>query len=245
MDQELPARLQGQVIKYGKRDTKSILSNFDTAFAIAPPTLFTEMKSGGEILNAFGLYETATSKMGSYAGTPSPEQIKEILKLDLDAYLTVPAGNVNLSGYLAFISAWRGFVAFSAMGAGSLMGEELVIWVPPETVELIKGSPEIKEKKDREGNVSVHAKPAVQPGGYISIAEGLVTGSRMILPYIERLSPSDSIDFKGAIFPYFKEMLESDPDSTFDIFWRLFKRCVSPSSTALADAQAMYRRGFR
>lgn len=245
MDEELSARLQGKVMRYGNRMSKPLLSRFDAQTVINTPTLFTEMKSGGEVLNAYGLFETATSKMGTYAGTPTADQMSEVIKLDLNPYLTVPAGNVNLSGYLSFLTAWRGFVAFNSLGAGSLAGEELKVWVSREEALRLAGPVPVDAILDITGNVITPAVPGVS-GGYFTVAEGtLTTGQNMILPFIERLTPSDAVDFKGLIFPYFKEMLESDADSTFDIFWRLFKRCVATSDEQITDAQSMYRRGFR
>jgi len=43
------------------------------------PMLFVEMKSGGEALNGFGMFEAGTGKMGLYSGQPSIENIRGVI----------------------------------------------------------------------------------------------------------------------------------------------------------------------
>lgn len=124
LEDELPARLDKKTSAYSvvpKYD--NILHKFDKIHFEAP-TLIVEMKSGGEVLHSFGMFETGTSKMGLYAGKPSTEHFRQIMTLGLDYYDTVPAGNVNLSGYAAFVQAWRGINAFFFMGGGDTKTEE-------------------------------------------------------------------------------------------------------------------------
>jgi hypothetical protein len=62
MAEELHARIH-KVATFFLPTTKfqSILHRFDPPFIFDPPTLFVEMKAGGEILNAYGLFEAGTS----------------------------------------------------------------------------------------------------------------------------------------------------------------------------------------
>lgn len=121
---ELPARLKKKTTNYTPIPVyTNVLAKFDRMH-FEVPTLVVEMKSGGEILHAFGMFETGTSKMGLYAGKPTSEQIRQIMALGLDIYSSVPAGNVNLAGYCAFIQAWRGINAFFFMGGGDRSSEE-------------------------------------------------------------------------------------------------------------------------
>lgn len=118
MRDELVARVSGKVDAYTNGTIfTNILPKFDR-FQFEGPTLFVTMKSGGEVLNVYGMFETATAKMGTYAGKPSSEHMKQIMTLGLEIYDNVPAGNVNIAGYCAYIQAWRGINAFFYMGGG-------------------------------------------------------------------------------------------------------------------------------
>jgi hypothetical protein len=124
MHDELPARLKKTIAPYARIPKfVNILPRFD-GMHFEVPTLITEMKSGGEVLHAFGMFETGTSKIGMYAGKPSSDQIRQIMTLGLDVYDSVPAGNVNLAGYCAFIQAWRGINAFFYIGGGDASQSE-------------------------------------------------------------------------------------------------------------------------
>jgi len=138
---ELKSRLEGNVLAYtSKPEFINILPKFDR-FHFEAPTLIVEMKSGGEVLHAYGMYETGTSKMGLYAGKPSSEHVKQIMQLGIDFYESVPAGNVNLAGYAAYIQAWRGINAFFFLGGGDMSGED------PLTGGLSRGTVEILGKE--------------------------------------------------------------------------------------------------
>jgi len=124
MHDELPSRIAGVKRQYhAVPEYTNILPKFDQ-FHFEAPGLIVEMKSGGEVLNAFGMFETGTSKMGLYTGKPNSEQIRQIMTLGLDFYSQVPAGNVNLAGYCAYIQAWRGINAFFYLGGGDLAEQE-------------------------------------------------------------------------------------------------------------------------
>lgn len=117
---ELPGRIVGKPIAYTEKPGyTAILPKFDR-FHFEAPTLIVEMKTGGEALHAFGMFETGTSKMGLYAGKPNSEQMRQIMTMGVDPYESVPAGNVNSSGYIAYIQAWRGINAFFYMGGGDV-----------------------------------------------------------------------------------------------------------------------------
>lgn len=134
----------------------NILPKFDK-FHFEAPTLVVEMKSGGEILHAFGMFETGTSKMGVYAGQPSSEHMKQIMPLGLDFYESVPAGNVNIAGYCAYIQAWRGINAFFAIGGGDKSQEDpIVVAVVKETVDKLAET--LKDKKADDGRVHYFAR---------------------------------------------------------------------------------------
>jgi len=124
MHDELSARIKKIIAPYKVvPEFVNILPKFDgTQFEA--PTLIVEMKSGGEVLHAFGMFETGTSKMGLYAGKPTPEQFRQIMALGMDVYESVPAGNVNCAGYAAFIQAWRGICAFFFVGGGDVSDQE-------------------------------------------------------------------------------------------------------------------------
>lgn len=245
LDVELPARFSGHYTRYEQRSTKSLLSRFDSYNHVPPPTLKLEMKAGTDTLNNNGMFEVGGGKIGEYSGTPNPAQVSEIVRLGSDAYLSVPAGNVNLSGYLSYIQCWRGFVAFANMGAGDLEGEPLRVFISEMDMNNMKGTPAVEEVVVN-GVVTVRGQVARAPGGYFEVSEtNLLTGYHMIQPFVHTISPGEAVDYEGSIFPYFKEMLEADADSTFSIFWRLFKNCVASNPEQQSDAQAMYRRGFR
>lgn len=118
VESELFARVNGRMKGFDiPPKYNNLLPKFDR-FHFEAPTLIVEMKSGGEVLHAFGMFETGTSKMGLYAGQPTSEHVKQIMGLGLDIYSSVPAGNVNLAGYCAYIQAWRGINAFFMLGGG-------------------------------------------------------------------------------------------------------------------------------
>jgi len=124
MESELKARIEKKArVLAGPPIYHNLLPMFDK-FHFEAPTLIVKMESGGEVLHAFGMFETGTSKMGLYAGQPSSDHVKQIMALGLDVYSNVPAGNVNLAGYCAYIQAWRGINAFFIVGGGDVSGSE-------------------------------------------------------------------------------------------------------------------------
>lgn len=126
MHDELPARVKGQIGPYESIPRYvNILPKFDR-FHFEAPNLMVEMKSGGEVLHSFGMYETGTSKIGMYAGKPTAEHTRQIMTLGLDVYSSTPAGNVNLAGYCAYIQAWRGINAFFYMGGGDMSRDDMM-----------------------------------------------------------------------------------------------------------------------
>jgi len=127
----------------------NILPKFDR-FHYEAPTLVVEMKSGGEVLHAFGMFETGTSKMGLYAGKPTSEQMRQIMTMGIDPYESVPAGNVNGSGYCAYIQAWRGINAFFFMGGGDMSEKEpMKGGIARASVEIM--SKHLEENLDHKG----------------------------------------------------------------------------------------------
>jgi len=247
LHEELPARLANRASFYKTEPSLgSILKHFDSPFIFEVPTLFVEMKQGGEVLNAYGMFEAATSKMGCYAGKPSPDNTKHMVELSLDLYLTVPAGNVNLAGYLAYIQAWRGITAFFMMGGGGEGTEQLGIYIgesAEEHLATVKGKP---AELNEDGTIRVHAVADRKFGGTLTLTQGaFLTGRRFIRQSVRTVTPSTNQEIRGLIFPYFREMLESDPDTPFHIFWNLFSNCVSDTPEGLTEAATVYRRGFR
>jgi hypothetical protein len=49
----------------------------------------------------------------------------------------------------------------------------------------------------------------------------------------------------GFLFPFFREMLDSDPDTPFDIFMSIFKSCIAGTPQSFAQIVPMLRKGFR
>jgi len=135
---ELSSRLNGKPQAYSNPPNYvNCLPRFDR-FHFEAPTLIVEMKSGGEVLHAYGMYETGTAKMGLYAGKPTSEQVKNIMSLGLEIYSSVPAGNVNLAGYCAYIQAWRGINAFFFAGGGDKSEEDpLMAGISRASVEIL------------------------------------------------------------------------------------------------------------
>jgi hypothetical protein len=49
----------------------------------------------------------------------------------------------------------------------------------------------------------------------------------------------------GFLFPFFREMLDSDPDTPFDIFMSIFKSCIAGTPQSFAQIVPMLRKGVR
>lgn len=246
LSEELSARLErGATFYSSDAVNKSILHRFDTDFTFEAPTLFVEMKAGGEVLNSYGMFEAATAKMGCYAGKPTSENARNIAALGLDLYLTVPAGNTNLAGYLAYIQAWRGISAFFAMGGGSGT-ESLEVYVGEAAGKQLAGREPTPAVTGQDGSLMREGNPGRKAGGVLSISDGsFMTGSAIQTRSIRMINPSTEMETRGLIFPFFPEMLENDPDTPFNIFWSLFQNCVSESAEELSEKATVYRRGFR
>lgn len=147
LESELKARLNGKPQEFCiPPKYANVLPKFDR-FQFEAPTLIVEMKSGGEVLHAFGMFETGTSKMGLYAGQPSSEHMRQIMTLGLDVYSSVPAGNVNIAGYCAYIQAWRGINAFFIPGGGDVSKQEaMIVGIQKKTIDGLAES--CKEKNE-------------------------------------------------------------------------------------------------
>lgn len=247
---ELPARIKKEATAYtSPPKLVSVLHKFDKMhFEI--PTLLVEMKTGGEVLNAFGLFETGTSKIGLYAGKPTTESLRNILALGLDLYSTVPAGNVNLSGYIAFVHAWRGINAFMMMGGGYHEGDPQQQFIDSEVHKSLEADKvrtnEIQLKRARDLEV-IQEDPEDTSGGFFyTKASTFFTGSALscALAQIPIAEPTTK-GVPGLIFPFFREMLDGDPDTPFNIFFRLFRFTIVDNEEALAEHVIVLRRGFR
>jgi len=91
-----------------------------------------EMKAGGEVLNTLGMFEAGTGKRGLYLGKPTIPQLQSIATLGTNMFLTVPAGNTNLAGFIAHAQAWRGIRAYFNMTrkghVDAMKPSKLVFW---------------------------------------------------------------------------------------------------------------------
>jgi hypothetical protein len=245
--EELPARLDGQHRQYRKvPKLTNVLSRMgDPAFEA--PTLIVEMKTGGEALNSLGMYEAATGKMGLYAGKPNLEQIRQICSMNLDMYSTVPAGNVNISGYLAYIMAWRGIRALFAMGGGESATDKMICHVNETGGRRVQGVASTNAVVDEKGALVKEGSAGKPPGGNILLEEFTpITSNVVAVPGLRVLNPLTAGDLDdGHVFPFFREMLDGDPDTTFNIFITYFKSCIANSVQEMGEALVLYRRGFR
>jgi len=57
--------------------------------------------------------------------------------------------------------------------------------------------------------------------------------------------PENKKGFYGFVFPYFPEMLTSDPDTPFQNFLKLYHHCIAASPDEMAGSVELLRRGFR
>jgi hypothetical protein len=242
---ELNARISTRALAYGTGIGYSGILSQCGGPSFEWPSLIVEMKTGGEVLNSFGMFETGTSKMGLYVGKPTVDNLRSIIALGLDMFTTVPAGNVNISGYLAFVAAWRGVNAISMMGGGYTGAEKMMVAVKEAAAEAIQATPEIPAEETR-GKITRAAVPAKKAGGIIYAQDlSFYTGVKINIQgkAIEVSDPPT--DTEGFVFPYFKEMLDTDPDTAFSIFQNYFSLCVSDREENIADSLITLRRGFR
>lgn len=59
------------------------------------------------------------------------------------------------------------------------------------------------------------------------------------------ISPASTPGGSGHVFPYFKEMLDGDPDFAFGVFSRLFSKSYADNEIELGELATILRRGFR
>jgi hypothetical protein len=206
-----------------------------------------EMKTGGDVLNGLGMFEAGSSKLGIYAGQPSIDQFRSIMSLGMDIYETTPAGNVNISGYMAYIAAWRGINAFQAMGGGDLEWSSLFACMSEAAGKLMAGQPATQAVSNERGELVSEGRPAKKAGGVFSTGQldyvtGTVFQKDAVKYYDVAKAPSGKT---GLVFPYFAEMLDNDADGTFEIFIGLYRNCLSDEIEGLIESVTALRRGFR
>lgn len=243
---ELAAIEKRRIVLYGSTKMMNILQHFG-GFEFEAPTLMVDMKTGGEVLNALGMFEVGSGRIGSYVGKPTINQLRQISPLGLDFYSTVPAGNVNLAGYITFIVAWRAIRAFYSIGAGhSGTGSQNFV-VSEEVGTRLSARAAVDKMVGEDGSVVREAVAGKAAGGFIKMSDLSPvtehTSSQGGIRILESISPTAGA--LGHIFPYFREMLESDAEATFNIFIRYFNACFSDSDEEFAQAVVLYRRGFR
>jgi len=247
MSDELNARINGQPSPYAGI-VAPLLTRFSGDSPFGRPTLFVEMKTGGEVLNAYGMFEVATSKIGCYGGQPTTAQFRSVAALGIDYFQTVPAGNVNIAGYMAFVQAWRGIRAFFAVGGGKVRGvTPLSFLITGEDrkgiIEEANNSMELEG--DASGIEGGKGKGPVETPLHVRIYQNhIVAGG---IKEVEGIVLIDATmeGLRGHIFPYFKEMLEPDYESTFNQFASLYRFCLDNGAEPSAESLTVHRRGFR
>lgn len=245
---ELEARLNGSAKFYDSKP-RAVLRRFSGEAPFESPTLIVEMKSGGEALHPFGMFEAGTGKQGLYGGQPTVEQFTSIANMGIDFYQNTPAGNVNIAGYVAFLQAWRGVRAFYAVGGGE-PGEAgpLMAQVPSAAAKLISAVEEKEAVVNEKGELVKEGRPGKEGGGNLQVGRHLklFSGSKIAvdgIPFVA--TDEEDLDFKGLLFPYFKEMLEPDVDFAYGVFIELYQLCLEDEEGPTAEAVTVHRRGFR
>jgi hypothetical protein len=208
------------------------------------------MKSGGEVLNGLGLFEVATSKQAIYSGQPSIPNFLSICQLGIDFFQNVPAGNVNIAGYIAFVQAWRGVRAFYAMGGGEVgKGGYIPAYISKEGAKGLAPVAPVPAVTDESGALVREGRPGKEGGGWVAFVPGniqLATGNKIAIEGIPTIETNEGeVDFKGILFPYFREMLEPDVDFAYTIFISLFGLCLEDGEGPTSEAITVNRRGFR
>jgi len=218
----------------------------DTSFGTKyeAPLLIVVMKKGGEELNNYGMYEASTGKMGEYAGKPSIEQLQIIASMKSDNFFdTVPAGNCNVGGYIAYMWAWRAIHAFFGVGGGAATGV-MKVQISQEAGKACAPRAEVVVQDDK--GMAVVQQEAYSGGGlvsdqdirYVLSASGLVRRT----PKVYNVTDAGR---QGLLFPYFRGMLDSDPDGTFHIFQQHFGYAIAEDIEGTGDLLSLLRRGFR
>jgi len=121
---------------FGRAPMANVLKQFSVP-ALEAPSLYIQAKSGGDALNAYGMFEAGSGKMGVYVGKPNIMQLGEITRLGYNLYDTPPAGNVNIAGYIAWVYAWRGVLAFKSVGLGPSDAIPMRVWVGEDIVKSL------------------------------------------------------------------------------------------------------------
>lgn len=249
MSSELQGRITNTPVIYDGA-TRSILKLFSGTSPFEGPTLFVEMKHGGDGLNNLGMFEVATGKLGVYGGKPSVEQIQSIASMGIDFYQSVPAGNVNLAGYIAFVQAWRGIRAFMGVGGGSVEGGgDLGLQLSKEAGERMMKIDPIPAITGEGGRVVKAAIMGKDYGGTLPMSDQFIrilsTGILANGAGIKSIPTTQEVDEPGILFPYFPDMLEPDMEFAYSIFIQLFRKCLEDSEDGAMEAISVHRRGFR
>jgi hypothetical protein len=249
MSSELNGRLVGTTTKY-EEHSRAVLRRFSGDGPFEAPTLVVEMKSGGEVLNSCGLYEVAASKQAIYSGKPTVEQFKTICQQGIDFYQTIPAGNVNIAGFVAYVQAWRGITAFFAVGGGDVDSDGgLKAWLTPEGAKGLLPKEAIPAVQAADGSLVREARAGKEGGGWVTVDTPYLmfaTGAKPAYEGIPTLPAHEqNLDFGGLLFPYFPEMIEPDVEFAFQVFISLYALCLESEEDKTAEAIAVHRRGFR
>jgi len=249
MSSELKGRLDGSYEQFVEVP-RAMLRRFDAVCPFEGPQLIVEMKTGGEVLNGLGLFEVASSKQAIFGGQPTHDQFVQICALGIDFYQNVPAGNVNIAGYIAFEQAWKGIRALYACGGGDPgEGGAVRAYVTTEGAKGLAPVPAVPPVTDKEGALVREGRPAKEGGGWTFLHTTtiqLASGNKPAVSGIPAISTADAdLEFGGLLFPYFKEMLEPDVDFAYNVFISLYALCLEDGEGPTSEAINVHRRGFR
>lgn len=200
-------------------------------------------------LRGYGM-ERDLNVRGMWHGSPTHESTIQIGKCGPKPGIFTP-GRVGLDGYLAYVMAWKGVVAFGAVSQTAEMKSTEFIRIVaddlPNHIFTAKAGGKIPGQLE---NGEVFGDRDMDPGLVEDVVR--ITPSSMAVPLAEALDINQVLvginhvpNNRGHVFPYFHGLVTPDKDYVYMVFSRLFTRSLADNASSAQRVLTRLRSGIR